>query len=97
MSARFYVNLPLAPGPFMLDGSEAHHLAAVCRLRPGGEVCLFNGDGQEYPACITQVARRAITLEITGALRPERELPFSLEVAPLRCRRGTAASFSWKN
>jgi 16S rRNA (uracil1498-N3)-methyltransferase len=81
MSERFYVNLPLAPGPFLLDGPEAHHLATVCRLRPGSEVCLFNGDGHEYPARITQVARRAITLEIIGESRPQRELPFSLEVA----------------
>lgn len=81
MSERFYVNLPLAPGPFLLDGPEAHHLATVCRLRPGSEVCLFNGDGHEYPARISQVARRAITLEITGVDRPERELPFFLEAA----------------
>lgn len=81
MSVRFYVNLPLAPGPFVLDGPEAHHLATVCRLRPGSEVCLFNGDGREYPARVTQVARREITLEVTGDNRSERELPFSLEVA----------------
>jgi 16S rRNA (uracil1498-N3)-methyltransferase len=81
MSERFYVNLPLAPGPFLLDGPEAHHLATVCRLRPGSEVCLFNGDGHEYPARIAQVARREISLEITGVNRPQRELPFLLEAA----------------
>jgi 16S rRNA (uracil1498-N3)-methyltransferase len=81
MSERFYVNLPLTPGPFTLDGPEAHHLATVCRLRPGSEVSLFNGDGHEYAARITQVARREITLEITAIDRPLRELPFALEVA----------------
>jgi 16S rRNA (uracil1498-N3)-methyltransferase len=81
MSERFYVNLPLAPGAFALDGAEAHHLAAVCRVRPGNEVCLFNGDGREYPARITRVARREITLEILGVEHPLRELPFALEVA----------------
>ena len=81
MSERFYVNLPLTPGPFILDGPEVHHLAAVCRLRPGNEVCLFNGDGHEYPARITQVTRREITLEIVGVNEPQRELPFTLEVA----------------
>ncbi|MSQ96166.1 MAG: 16S rRNA (uracil(1498)-N(3))-methyltransferase [Gemmataceae bacterium] len=81
MSERFYVNLPLCPGPFLLDGPEAHHLAAVCRLRPGDEVCLFNGDGHEYPARITHVARREITLEILRSAAPQRELPFTLEVA----------------
>ena len=65
----------------MLDGPEAHHLATVCRLRPGDEVCLFNGDGHEYPARITHAARREITLEILAAEAPLRELPFPLEVA----------------
>ena len=81
MSERFYVNLPLTLGPFLLDGVEAHHLASVCRLRPGNEVCLFNGDGREYPARITAVTRHEITLEILAIEEPQRELPFSLEVA----------------
>lgn len=81
MSERFYVNLPLTTGPCLLDGPEAHHLATVCRLRPGAEVCLFNGDGREYPAHITHVAKREITLEIDRIDEPQRELPFTLEVA----------------
>jgi 16S rRNA (uracil1498-N3)-methyltransferase len=81
MSERFYVNLPLTTGPFLLDGPEAHHLATVCRLRPGNEVCLFNGDGREYPARVTHVARREITLEILSVEAPQRELSFTLEVA----------------
>ena len=81
MSERFYVNLPLTIGPFHLDGPEVHHLASVCRLRPGNEVCLFNGDGREYPAHITAVTRHEITLEILAIEQPQRELPFLLEVA----------------
>jgi 16S rRNA (uracil1498-N3)-methyltransferase len=81
MSQRFYVNLPLAPGPFVLDGVEAHHLSVVCRLRPGDAVCLFNGDGHEYPARILKVGRREIALEVDGIETPRRELPFALEVA----------------
>ncbi len=81
MSERFYINWPLTPGPITIDGPEGHHLASVCRFRPGDEVCLFNGDGHEYPARITQVARRAIELEIVGVAKPERELAFTLEVA----------------
>ena len=81
MSERFYVNLPLAPGPFLLDGPEAHHLATVSRLRPGNEVCLFNGNGREYPARITHATRREITLEILSVEQPQRELSIRLEVA----------------
>jgi 16S rRNA (uracil1498-N3)-methyltransferase len=81
MAERFYVNLPLAVGPVSLDGPEAHHLAAVCRLRPGAEVCLFNGDGRQYPARITHAAKRQIELEIVAVEDPPRELAFELEVA----------------
>jgi 16S rRNA (uracil1498-N3)-methyltransferase len=81
MSERFYVNLPLTVGPFTLDGPEAHHLATVCRLRAGDAVCLFNGDGHQYPARVVTAARREIALEIVGIETPMRELPFALTVA----------------
>jgi 16S rRNA (uracil1498-N3)-methyltransferase len=81
MSERFYVSLPLTAGPFTLDGPEAHHLAAVCRLRPGDAICLFNGDGREYPARIVKAGRREIALEIVGVEEPLRELSFRMEVA----------------
>jgi 16S rRNA (uracil1498-N3)-methyltransferase len=81
MSERFYTNIPLHPGPVELTGSEAHHLATVCRLRPGDAICLFNGDAREYPAVVRAVARKAVQLEIVGALEPPRELAIALEVA----------------
>jgi 16S rRNA (uracil1498-N3)-methyltransferase len=92
MADRFYVKDALAPGPVLLEGPEAHHLRAVCRLRPGDRVCLFNGDGREYPARITAVDRRGVSLEVTGAEAPARELSFRLQVAaPLP--RGDRAQF----
>lgn len=81
MSERFYVSSPLGPGPVVLEGAEAHHLAAVCRLRAGDAVCLFNGDGHEYPASVIEVSKRAVTLDVLGVESPPRELPFRLEVA----------------
>src|SRR3954454_7424789 len=81
MSERYYINLPLHPGPVELTGPEAHHLATVCRLRAGDAVRLFNGDGSEYPARVVVAGRKAVQVEILGRERPPRELPFSLEVA----------------
>jgi 16S rRNA (uracil1498-N3)-methyltransferase len=80
MAERFHVNCPLAPGPVELDGPEAHHLAAVCRLRPGDRVYLFNGDGRQYPAEVTAVGKRRVGLRVLGAESPARELDFRLEV-----------------
>jgi 16S rRNA (uracil1498-N3)-methyltransferase len=81
MADRFYVNCPLAPGPVVLTGPEAHHLTAVRRARPGDAVCLFNGDGAEYPAVVAEVAKKQLTLDVTGRRNPSRELGFRLEVA----------------
>src|SRR3954467_11605747 len=81
MADRFYVNSPLAPGPVVLTGPEAHHLAAVLRARPGTAVCLFNGDGAEYPANVVEVHKREVVLDVTGRSTLLRELPHRLEVA----------------
>lgn len=82
MSERFYINCQLQPGlEVELTGAEAHHLLAACRLRPGDTVCLFNGDGREYPALVAQVQRRSCQVLIQGCETPGRELPFSLAMA----------------
>jgi len=81
MAERFYVNCPLARGRVEVEGAEAHHLAAVCRVRPGDAVSLFNGDGREYRAKVRAVARRKVVLEVLAVESPSRELGFPLEVA----------------
>src|ERR1700683_3875871 len=81
MSERYYFSNALAPGPVELEGPEAHHLAAVCRRRPGDAVCLFNGDGREYAARVVAVERRHVRLEVVDVTAPSRELLFALEVA----------------
>lgn len=81
MSERFYVNWALGPGVVEIEGAEAHHLSVVCRLRPGDAVCLFNGDGREYPARVAAVARRKVALEILTVENPTRELAFPVIVA----------------
>lgn len=81
MSERFYINCPLAVGPAHLEGEEAHHLAAVCRLRPGDPLFLFNGDGREYPARVVKIESGQVALEVLEPTRPDRELGFSLSVA----------------
>src|SRR4051812_2349257 len=81
MSERFYTNRALDLGPFELDGPEAHHLAAVCRLRPGDLVCLFNGNGSEYPAKVAEVAKKRVSLVVLECKPVQRELGRYLELA----------------
>jgi 16S rRNA (uracil1498-N3)-methyltransferase len=81
MADRFYINCPLAPGLITVQGPEAHHLATVCRFRPGDQVCLFNGDGHEYLATVVSVARQSVTLDILAVEAPLRESAVHIEVA----------------
>jgi 16S rRNA (uracil1498-N3)-methyltransferase len=81
MSERYYVDQPLALGPVGLAGTEAHHLAVVCRVRPGDRVYLFNGDGRQYLAAVTEANKRGVRLEVEAVEEPRRELAFCLEVA----------------
>lgn len=81
MADRFYTNSPLGPGQSVIQGPEAHHLATVLRARAGDAVCLFNGDGAEYPGIVVEVAKKHIVVEVTGRDTPPRELGWHLEVA----------------
>ena len=81
MSNRFYLNWPLTPGTVEMTGAEARHLATVCRFRAGDRICLFNGDGLEYPARVLAVAKKSVQLDIEAGTAPNRELPFALTVA----------------
>jgi 16S rRNA (uracil1498-N3)-methyltransferase len=81
MSERYYVDQPLAVGPVGLAGPEAHHLAVVCRVRPGDRVYLLNGDGRQYLARVDEAGKRGVRLEVEAVEEPSRELGFRLEVA----------------
>ena len=64
------------PQGLALRGSEAHHARNVLRMQAGDKLVLFNGEGRELTAEITNVADDEIRL---------RKLHES-ETAPLRCR-----------
>jgi 16S rRNA (uracil1498-N3)-methyltransferase len=81
MAERYYIEAHLGPGEIALDGPEAHHLAAVCRLRAGAVVVLFNGDGREYPARVMSVGKKQVVLTVERMDSPARELPYRLVAA----------------
>lgn len=56
MSPRFFSPTPLAPGGSVdLSPEASHHAARVLRLKPGDEVCLFDGRGGEWVARIVRM------------------------------------------
>lgn len=80
MADRFYTPLPLAPGEFVLDGPDAHHLAAVRRFAAGDRVTLFNGDGYDYPAAVLAADRKRVVVTVETGVPTDRELKFDLVV-----------------
>ena len=74
---RFYVSPEnWDPRGLPLRGSEAHHARNVLRMQAGDKLVLFNGEGRELTAEITNVADNEIRLQ---------KLHES-ETAPLRCK-----------
>jgi 16S rRNA (uracil1498-N3)-methyltransferase len=45
-----------------LDGQTAHYLGKVLRLDAGAPLVLFNGDGSEYSATLTNVSKKSVTV-----------------------------------
>ncbi len=81
MSQRFYTSSDLRPGVVTLQGSEAHHLAHVCRFRPGDQLVLFNGNNREYVARVVRIDRRAVELEVVSERCPPSESRYPLHIA----------------
>jgi 16S rRNA (uracil1498-N3)-methyltransferase len=66
---------------FELAEPQSHYLSKVLRMQAGRELILFNGEGGEYAAVITEVHKKHITVT-TQDFNPEnRQSPLQLELA----------------
>jgi 16S rRNA (uracil1498-N3)-methyltransferase len=67
MTRRFYVEPGvLSASTVVLDGSVAHRLSSVLRLRPGEEVVLFDGTGEDVTARLDAVSPKRIAATVVG-------------------------------
>jgi 16S rRNA (uracil1498-N3)-methyltransferase len=64
MPERFYFPDSLKQDLIELDGSEAHHLLNVLRMKKGEEVEIFNGKGDAACALIQSCTRKSVSLEV---------------------------------
>jgi len=53
----------------------------VLRLKAGDAVVLFNGDGAEYSAIISEAGRDRLALDVTGRTVTDRESPLAVTLA----------------
>lgn len=78
MTHRYFVDRQITEETATLTGPEAHHLLHVMRAKPGDEVVLFDGMGDEFPAEVKALRRSEVDLVIVGRESVDRELPHSL-------------------
>jgi 16S rRNA (uracil1498-N3)-methyltransferase len=62
---RFYVDIPLSLNdPVMLPENVFHHWVRVLRAQTGEQAILFNGQGGEYTATLTEIQKKTATVQL---------------------------------
>lgn len=78
---RFYDDQPLAnQTEISLSEAVIQHVCRALRMRPGDQIILFNGDGYEYLAELSEVAKRSATARIIGTDKPARISPLKITI-----------------
>ncbi|MFZ9395739.1 MAG: 16S rRNA (uracil(1498)-N(3))-methyltransferase [Erythrobacter sp.] len=73
---RLFVEERLSDGSMLsLEGSKAHYLSKVMRLRTGDAVILCDNATGEWAARVTETAKREVRLEVVGQLRLREQVP----------------------
>ncbi len=63
-----------------LDDNASRHVGKVLRMQAGRELVLFNGEGGEYTACVTEVGKKVVTVEVQSHASEERESPLAIHL-----------------
>jgi 16S rRNA (uracil1498-N3)-methyltransferase len=63
---------------FSLGEDGSGHVGRVLRMQEGMKLVIFNGTGTDYPAVITAVTRKEVTVKITEAVKISNESPLSI-------------------
>ena len=79
---RIFTSQPLVCGQTIeLDAAASHYLSKVLRMQPDREVILFNGEGGEFAARITEITKKSVTLLVGDFEAENRQSPLKLELA----------------
>ncbi len=81
MPPRFFIARPVQAGDaFALPAGPARHVQ-VLRLQPGAAITLFNGEGGEWAATVTQMGRSEVSVQLGAQTSVDRELPLPVTLA----------------
>ena len=79
---RIFTDSPLAVGSqSQLDDNAANHVGRVLRMQAGQALLLFNGDGHDYHATITEAGKKHVLVAVTEAAENETESPLRVVLA----------------
>ena len=77
--SRIHTPQALAPDSIAeLDAAAANYLGRSLKLRRGDNVVLFNGDGADYAAGITELTKNGVKLEVRSRLPAAAESPVNI-------------------
>ena len=84
---RLFIGQPITRNQYLeIDGDTAHYLTRVLRLKPGSELTVFEGNGYEYPAVITQIGKQRTVLRAGEPVLRDVESPLSVRLIQGVCR-----------
>ena len=79
---RLYLPQALTAGStIQLPDTAVRHLVQVLRMQAGEALTVFNGDGGEYAATLSEVSRKAASLQLGALDAVSREAPVLITVA----------------
>ncbi|MEF1228327.1 16S rRNA (uracil(1498)-N(3))-methyltransferase [Vibrio fortis] len=73
-------------GSLALGEDAAGHVGRVLRMKEGQEVLLFDGSGAEFPAEITEVSKKNVTVNVTERIERSSESPLDLHLGQVISR-----------
>lgn len=92
--SRLYTPTALAVGKLIeLDEDNAHYVRTVLRLKQAAEIIVFNGDGGEYLATLTEVSRKQVLLQVRSFAARSAESPLRINLG-LGVSRGDRMDFA---
>ena len=78
---RIFTHQPLVnDSRIILETEPSHHLSQVLRLKTGDALILFNGNGEEYAAAISQISRKLVSVDIRQLLRKDAPPPLEINL-----------------
>jgi 16S rRNA (uracil1498-N3)-methyltransferase len=80
--SRIFQPIPLQTQMMIeLDSQASHHIARVLRAAVGDPLTVFNGEGGEYQAVITQIDKKKVSAEVLSYVARDVESPLTLHLA----------------